>query len=37
MAFEQIEAFLKKMQSDPKLKNEVIAASTADEVGVQSG
>ncbi len=32
MAFEQIEAFLKKMQSDPKLKNEVIAASTADEV-----
>jgi predicted ribosomally synthesized peptide with nif11-like leader len=32
MAFEQIEAFLKKMQSEPELKNEVLAASTADDV-----
>ena len=32
MAFEQIEAFLKKMQSEPALKNEVSTASTADEV-----
>ena len=32
MAFEQIEAFLKKMQSEPELKNEVVAASTADDV-----
>jgi hypothetical protein len=24
MAFEQIEAFLKKMQSEPELKNEVV-------------
>ena len=32
MAFEQIEAFLKKMQSEPELKNEVLAASTADDI-----
>ena len=32
MAFEQIEAFLNKMQSEPELKNEVLAASTADDV-----
>lgn len=32
MAFEQIEAFLKKMQSEPELKNEVLAAPTADDV-----
>lgn len=32
MALDQIEAFLKKMQSDPALKNEVIATSTADDV-----
>lgn len=32
MAFEQIEAFLKKMQSEPELKNEVLAAPTADDI-----
>ena len=32
MAFEQNKAFLKKMQSEPELKNEVVAASTADDV-----
>lgn len=32
MALDQIEAFLKKMQSDPALKNEVTTASTADDV-----
>ena len=32
MAFEQIEAFFKKMQSEPELRNEVLAASTADDV-----
>jgi len=32
MALDQLEAFLKKMQSDPALKEEVIAASTADDV-----
>lgn len=32
MALEQLEAFLKKMQSEPALKNEVLASSTADEV-----
>jgi predicted ribosomally synthesized peptide with nif11-like leader len=32
MAFEQIEAFLKKMQFEPELKTEVLAASTADDV-----
>ena len=32
MPNEQLIAFLKKMQSDPELKNEVLAASTADDV-----
>ncbi len=32
MALDQLEAFLKKMQSEPALKNEVIATSTADDV-----
>ena len=34
MALDQIEAFLKKMQSEPSLKNEVLTASTADEVAL---
>jgi predicted ribosomally synthesized peptide with nif11-like leader len=32
MALDQLEAFLKKMQSDPELKNEVLASATADDV-----
>ena len=32
MALEQLEAFLKKMQSEPALKNEVLSSSTADDV-----
>ncbi len=32
MALDQLEAFLKKMQSEPELKNEVLASSTADDV-----
>lgn len=32
MALEQLEAFLKKMQSDPALKEQVLTASTADDV-----
>ncbi|MEN9567652.1 MAG: hypothetical protein RLZZ69_2848, partial [Cyanobacteriota bacterium] len=32
MALDRLEAFLKKMQSEPALKNEVLASSTADEV-----
>ena len=32
MALDQLEAFLKKMQSETALKNEVLASSTADEV-----
>ena len=32
MALDQLEAFLKKMQSSPELKNEVLASSTADDV-----
>ncbi len=32
MALDQLEAFLKKMQSEPTLKNEVLASSTADDV-----
>jgi predicted ribosomally synthesized peptide with nif11-like leader len=32
MALDQLEAFLQKMQSEPELKNEVLAASTADDV-----
>jgi len=29
---DQLEAFLKKMQSEPELKKEVLASSTADNV-----
>jgi len=32
MALDQLEAFLKKMQSDPTLQSEVLATSTADDV-----
>ena len=32
MALDQLEAFLKKMQSEPALKNAVLASSTADDV-----
>ena len=32
MALDQLEAFLKKMQSEPTLKEEVLATSTADDV-----
>ena len=32
MAFEQVKAFLKKMQEDTQLKDEVMQASTADDV-----
>jgi predicted ribosomally synthesized peptide with nif11-like leader len=32
MAIDQLEAFLKKMQSEPALKDEVLATSTADDV-----
>lgn len=32
MSLEQVEAFLKKMQSDPSIKDEVLAAATADDV-----
>jgi predicted ribosomally synthesized peptide with nif11-like leader len=32
MALDQLEAFLKKMQSDPALKDQVLAVSTADDV-----
>jgi len=32
MAIDQLEAFLKKMQSDPALKEKVLATSTADDV-----
>ncbi|HEY9200160.1 MAG TPA: Nif11-like leader peptide family natural product precursor [Gammaproteobacteria bacterium] len=32
MALDQLEAFLKKMQSEPALKTQVLAASTADDV-----
>lgn len=32
MALDQLEAFLKKMQSEPALKNEVLASSTADDI-----
>ncbi len=32
MALDQLEAFLKKMQSEPALKSEVLATSTADDV-----
>ena len=32
MALDQLEKFLKKMQSEPALKNEVLEATTADDV-----
>lgn len=32
MARDQLEAFLQKMQSEPALKDEVLATSTADDV-----
>ena len=32
MSLDQVKAFLTKMQSDPALKNEVLSASTADDV-----
>ena len=32
MSLDQVKAFLKKMQSDPELKKEVLASSTADDV-----
>ena len=32
MALDQLKAFILKMQADPALKNEVINASTADDV-----
>lgn len=32
MSLEQVEAFLRKMQSDQSIKDEVLAASTADDV-----
>ena len=32
MSLDQVKAFLKKMQSEPALKNEVLSASTADDV-----
>jgi len=32
MAIDQLKAFLQKMQSDPALKSEVLASSTADDV-----
>ena len=32
MALDQLKEFLRKMQSDPALKDEVLAASTADDV-----
>ena len=32
MALDQLKAFIMKMQSEPALKSEVMAASTADDV-----
>ncbi len=32
MALDQLEAFLKKMESDPELKDEVLVKTTADDV-----
>jgi len=32
MAIDQLEAFLKKMQSEPALKQQVLAKATADDV-----
>ena len=32
MAIDQLKDFLRKMQSEPELKNEVLQAATADDV-----
>lgn len=32
MSLDQVKAFLKKMQDEPELKQEVLASSTADDV-----
>lgn len=32
MALDQLEAFLKKMQSEPAIKNDVLLLATADDV-----
>ncbi len=32
MSLENVEAFLKKMQADPALKEKVLASATADDV-----
>ena len=32
MSLDQVKAFLQKMQSEPALKDEVLATSTADDV-----
>ena len=32
MSLDHVKAFLKKMQSDPALKQEVLASATADDV-----
>jgi len=32
MALDQLKAFLKKMESEPELKNEVLLLATADDV-----
>lgn len=32
MAIDQLKAFLQKMQSEPELKSQVLASSTADDV-----
>lgn len=32
MALDQLEAFLRKMQTDPALKEQVLASATADDV-----
>jgi len=32
MALDQLEAFLKKMETEPALKNEVLLLATADDV-----
>ena len=32
MSLDNVKAFLRKMQSEPALKNEVVQASTADDV-----
>ena len=32
MALDQLKEFLRKMQSDPELKNQVLSSSTADDV-----